>query len=257
MKAYQEDLSDITRYIHNQSHMRLEDHESAFDVYIRSIERHHPVTPEGKMLEIGTGTGWFPIMCQLRGLSCKGLEISRQLIEYAHKLGAGYGVVPDIELGNAEDTDLGCELYDVILGQSVWEHIERWELATERVYRALKPGGVFVFSSTNKFSFTSDEYHFPLYGWLPDALRYRLRVAVQGPEVMKLGIDFNQFRYSKLRRTFKRIGFSGVYDRVDLARVGEVTTPLRRFAVTAAKNSRLIKAAVLTFADATSFVCVK
>jgi SAM-dependent methyltransferase len=257
MKAHQEDLSDVTRYIHNQSHRKLEDHEATFDVYIRSIKRHHSVDAGTKMLEIGTGTGWFPVMCKLRGLNCKGLEISRQLIEFAHELGSQYGVVPDIEWGNAEETDLGSDVYDVILGQSVWEHIEEWELATERVFRALKPGGVFVFSSTSKWSFTSDEYKFPLYGWLPDPVRYRLRMAVHGPEVMKLGIDFNQFRYSKLRKTFKRIGFSEVYDRVDLARIDEVTTPLRRFAVQASKSSALIKGVVLTFADATNFVCVK
>src|SRR5216683_1534471 len=97
MKAHQENLSAITRYIQKQSHLRLENHESAFSVYIRSIERHHRVDPGTKILEIGTGTGWFPIMCKLRGLSCKGLEISRQLIEYAHELGARYGVTPDIQ----------------------------------------------------------------------------------------------------------------------------------------------------------------
>ena len=171
--------------------------------------------------------------------------------------GGPTGVSPQIELGNAEETDLGAEVYDVIFGQSVWEHIEHWELATEKVYRALKTGGVFVFSSTNKFSLTSGEYAFPLYGWLPDRWRYRLRVARQGAEVMKLGIDFNQFRYPQLRRVFRRIGFSRIYDRVELSRPEETSTPLRRIVVQAAKASSLIKAIALTFADATVFVCVK
>ncbi|MGA2770181.1 MAG: hypothetical protein ABSG26_05135 [Bryobacteraceae bacterium] len=55
-----------------------------------------------------------------------------------------------------------------------------------------------------EFSFVSSEYRgVPLYGWLPNALRYRLRVAVHAPDIMKLGIDFNQFTYFGLRRVFK------------------------------------------------------
>jgi SAM-dependent methyltransferase len=257
MNVHQEELTDVTRYIHNNRHLRLEDHEEDFQRYLRGIRRAHPVEPGMRLLEIGTGTGWFPLMCERHGLHCKGLEISRQLIEYAQEFGRAYGLVPDIELGNAEESELGENIYDVILAQSVFEHIERWELAAQKVYRALKPGGLFLFSSTNKFSFTSGEYDFPLYGWLPDRWRYRLRIARQGPDIMKLGIDFNQFRYSVLRRTFKRIGFSKVIDRVDASRPEEVTSGSRRLLVTLAKKSPLIKLPVLIFADATVFYCVK
>jgi SAM-dependent methyltransferase len=257
MQGHAEDLSEITRYLQNNRHLRLEDHEQDFQIYLRTIERHHSVDASTSMLEIGTGTGWFPLLCRLHGLSCKGLEISRQLVDYARELGRTYGLDPNIDLGNAEDTDLGEEAYDVILGHSVWEHIEDWERATENVYRALRPGGVFVFHSTNKFSFTSGEYSFPLYGWLPDKWRYRLRISRQGPDVMKLGIDFNQFRYPLLRRTFQKIGFSQIYDRVELSRPEEVTTSFRRVLVQLSKRSRLMKSLVLTFADSTMFVCVK
>jgi SAM-dependent methyltransferase len=257
LKSYQEELPDVTRYIANNSHLGLDDHEEEFEKYLRLIRRCHAVDATTRMLEIGTGTGWFPLLCKRHGLSCKGLEISPQLIDYARQFGRSHGIEAEIDLGNAEDTDLGIQTYDVILAQSVFEHIEHWERAAERIYRALKPGGLFVFSSTNKFAFTSGEYNFPLYSWLPDSWRYRLRVARQGPDIMKLGIDFNQFCYPLLRRTFQRIGFSQVLDRVELSRPAEVSTPLRRLLVRTARHSRLVKALVLTFADATIFLCVK
>ena len=49
------------------------------------------------------------------------------------------------------------------------------------------------FESTCKFSFTSAEYRFPLYGWLPNQLRYRLRIATEAPhhEQLRLG-EVNQ-----------------------------------------------------------------
>ncbi len=257
MNVHQEDLTDVNRYIENHRHLRLEDHEEDFQRYLREIRRAHPVEPGMRILEIGTGTGWFPLMCLRHGVYCKGLDISPQLIQFAHDFGRPYGLVPDIELGNAEETDLGENLYDVILAQSVFEHIEHWELAAQRVYRALKPGGLFVFSSTNKFSLTSGEYNFPLYGWLPDRWRYRLRIARQGPDIMKLGIDFNQFRYGQLRRVFGRIGFSKVIDRVEASRPEEASSGLRRLVARVAKKSRLVKTLALTFTEATIVYCIK
>src|SRR5207244_2759559 len=76
-----------------------------------------------------------------------------------------------------------------------------------RIFRALKPDGVFYFTSTNKFSLVSGEYNFPLYGWLPDRWRYALRTRRQGEDIMNLGIDFNQFTFPQLRRFFRKTGF--------------------------------------------------
>ncbi|MEP6601118.1 MAG: class I SAM-dependent methyltransferase, partial [Nitrospirota bacterium] len=199
MQIHHEEISDVSRYIANHRHIGLEDKEIAYQNYLRQARQFHAVDESTVMLEIGTGTGWFPLLCKARGLNCKGLEISPQLIDYAKEFGARYGVDPDIELGNIEDSDIGEDRYDVIFLISVFEHVEHWELGLRKVYRALKPGGIVVFESTNKFSPTSGEYSFPLYGWLPDRLRYRLRMARQGADIMHLGIDFNQFRYPMLR----------------------------------------------------------
>jgi SAM-dependent methyltransferase len=258
MHVHHEELSDATRYIERHQHWRLEETKPQFESYLRLIEKCHRVDPTTRMLEIGVGTGWFPLMCASRGLHCRGLEVSPQLVEFARKVAQDNGLPePDIHLGNVEDTDLGVSEYDVIIAHSVWEHVERWIPATERVYRALRPGGAFVFSSTNRFAPVSFEYDFPLYGWLPDSWRYRLRVRAQGPDIMKFGIDFHQFTYPQLRREFGRIGFREIHDRVDFARPEEIVRPLKRRVVSVAKRSSLLKAMVLTFSDATMFLCVK
>ena len=254
--ASDECLSDVLRYIESKRRLALEDMQPDYDGYLRLLRRFLTLTPESRILEIGTGTGWFPILCKRDGLRCKGLEISRQLVDYAVEFGRRYGIEPDIELGNVEETDLGENLYDAVFANSVFEHVQRWRQALERVYRALKPGGMFFFTSTNKFSLTSHEYPLPLYGWLPDRLRYRLRVARQGPDIMKLGIDFNQFTYPQLRRTFRRLGFSRVYDRIELVDLDRFQS-WRRALLRLAKASRLIEEPLLWFCDATVFVCIK
>ena len=253
MEIHHEELSDVSRYLHKKGHLTLDDMRSDYESYIRVIRRFAPLTPETSILEIGTGTGWFPLMCKLNGLKCKGIEISPQLIEFARSLGNSHGVEPDIELGNIETTDIGESKYDVIVSNSVFEHIEDWRYALGRVYRALKPGGMFWFASTNKFAFVSSEYDFPLYGWLPDRWRYRFRISRQGPDIMKLGIDFNQFTYPGLRRAFRQAGFSKIQDRIDVFDA----KGWKKTAVAVVRRTPPLKELVLTFCDATSFVCIK
>ncbi len=256
MQIQLQETADVKRYLETHKDETLDARRPAFDNYLRLIRKGHAVSPATRMLEIGTGTGWFPILCKIGGLQCKGLEISPQFVEFARALGRRHGVELDIELGNIEESDLGRERYDVIVASSVFEHVELWREGLAKVYDALAPGGALYFESTNKFSFTSDEFWFPLYGWLPNAWRYRLRVAIQSPDIMKLGIDFNQFTYFGLRRAFKRLGFSVVKDRVDLVDTGRLSG-FKRLFIAAARRFPPVRHLLLLFVEATTFVCIK
>lgn len=254
--APDECLSEIVRYIDSKRHLALDDMLPEYEGYLRLLRRFSRLTPETRILEVGTGTGWFPILCKRDGFQCKGVEISQQLIDYAKEFGRHYGIEPDIELGNIEEADIGECVYDAVFANSVFEHIRHWQIALERVFRALKPGGMFFFASTNKFSPASDEYPLPFYGWLPDRWRYRLRVARQGPDIMKLGIDFNQFTYPQLRRAFRQVGFSGVHDRIEVVDLNRYSSG-KKAVLKLAQRTRLAKEPILWFCDATVFVCVK
>lgn len=258
MKIHHEELSDVTRYIEKHRNGELEAYEPRFESYLRPVRRFIEITPATEILEVGTGPGWFPILCKIRGIRCKGLEISPQLIEMAKETGRRQGIEPDIELGNLEDYPLPDSFYDVVIASSVFEHVEEWRRGIRKVYRTLKPGGVLFFESTNKFSFVSGEYRgVPLYGWLPDSWRYALRKRVHGPDIMKLGIDFHQFTHGLLRKEFQGAAFRRVLDRIDLAEEEHISTAFRRAMVRGAKRSVLVRWLALTFAEATRFVCVK
>ncbi len=238
---------------------RPEDWEPQFQDLFGLLSRFATIGPGTRILEIGCGSGWFQILCRQRGFDCRGIEISPHLVEHARTVGRRLGLEPDVVLGNVEETDLGEACYDVIFATSVFEHVEHWRGALGRVYRALRPGGLFYFYSTNKFSPVSGEYRFPLYGWLPDRWRYRLRIRCQGPDVMKLGIDFNQFTHAQLRRAFRALGFSRVLDRFDFLDPDRLGIPrwwkvaMLRFI----KRFPAVKEAALLFATGTQFVCIK
>jgi len=185
--------SGVVRYIESRRDLTLADKEPEFNAILKRIRRFKPITPQTRVLDIGTGTGWFTILCRRDGINCTGLEVSDRLIEFARQWGRQHRIDPDIRPGDIEDADIGeCE-YDVVVAYSIFEHVRRWREGISRVFRALKPGGLFYFYSTNKFSFKSGEYPLPLYGWLPNRWRYRLRRWRQGEDIMQWGIDFNQF----------------------------------------------------------------
>jgi SAM-dependent methyltransferase len=259
MEIFEGELSDVTRYLESHDQIPLEDMEIHFDLIMGRITPFKRVDADTEILEVGIGTGWFPILCAKKGLRCKGIEISPQLVAHAREYGRIYGIEPDIELGNIEDIELGESAYDVIIATSTFEHVENWRAGLEKIYRALRPEGLFYFYSTNKFSPKSGEYDFPLYGWLPDAWRYRLRVSRQGEEIMKLGIDFNQFTFPQLRRAFGTLGYRAIYDRLDLFCLGASGTSksTKRKILRVVNGIPPLKQLALLFASGTLFVCIK
>jgi SAM-dependent methyltransferase len=259
LEIHRENLREIARYIEHHAGVRYEDQLPVVENVFETINVFRPLDTSHRILEIGVGNGWLQIYGKRMGYDISGLEISPQLIDLARQNAAKTATEIDVSLGNVEVSDLGENQYDAIVASAVFEHVEKWEAALARIHRALKPGGVFYFDSTNKFSFTSGEYNFPLYGWLPNAWRFRLRQWRHGKDVMKLGIDFNQFTYPQLRRAFKRLGFSVVKDVVefkDPSRIKDAAAwkpPL----LAALRKSKMLKAIALTFAPGTIFVCVK
>jgi SAM-dependent methyltransferase len=259
MRIHTESLSDVDRYIANHRKVILEDRRPDFKRWLARIRRFIKITLEMKIMEVGTGIGWFPVLCSLNGISCKGMEISPQLVACGKEFGRRYGVETDIELGNIEEKDIGQGQYEAIVAWSVFEHVEFWQKGLENIYRALKLGGVFFFYSTNKLSLKSGEYKFPFYGWLPNRVRYRLRMARQGADIMKLGIDFNQFRYPRLRREFRRLGYSRILDRIDLLQLEPMRYPVpwKATYLRLCRKIAFLKHLALTFMGGTEFVCIK
>jgi SAM-dependent methyltransferase len=149
-------------------------------------------------------------------------------------------------------------VYDVVIANSVFEHVEYWRKGLTAIHRALKPGGVMFFESTNKWSITSGEVPWmPCYGFMPNWLRYGFRKVVHGRDIMQNGIDFHQFTYRGLRRAFREIGFSKFHDRVALVDPSQVQSPLKRSVLQICKSNVVVRSTVLTFFETTTFVCVK
>ncbi len=249
----------VADYLDERKETFLDEMQSEFNTVMKLIGQFKQITPETQLLEIGPGTGWFQIRWKQQGVACWGLEIDSDLAACARQLGQRHGFALQIEVGSIEATDIGIARYDVIIANCTFEHVRDWRRGLEKVAAALKDGGVLYFASTNKFSLTSGEYWIPLYGWLPDVWRYRLRRALQGDAIMGWGIDYNQFTYPQLRRFFKRVGFSRVLDRADVLNPDNLNnpTPLKKLVLKTLKKFNALKQPALCFSRDTLFICIK
>ena len=258
MEIHHEALSDVDRYMEKQQALPFERYQARTSDFLEFLTRFgQKLDGDSLIADVGPGIGWFPILATERGIPCRGIEISPQLVELGRKIAAERGVDVDLRLGNLETIPMGDEVFDGVIAANVLEHVEDWRAAVRNIYRSLKPGAAFYFESVNRWYPRSPEYPpLPFYGWLPNALRFAVRKKMQGPDIMKLGIDFNQFTHPVLRREFEKVGFTQIYDRVDLANVDRLSG-IKRFLAASGKKSGLMKTVALTVSDATRFICVK
>lgn len=135
MKVYH-DLRVIEKYLSDQRKLALQDFLPQYENIIKRIRKFNEIDSETKMLEVGTGSGWFPILCKKNGIACEGLEICPQFVDYAYEFGRINGVRPDIKLGNIEEEEIGQSQYDIIISISTFEHVEYWQKGLRKIYEA-------------------------------------------------------------------------------------------------------------------------
>lgn len=80
-----------------------------------------------------------------------------------------------VEVGDAEHLAFEDESMDVVISESVLEHVESPINSLREAYRVLKHGGVAYFYTTNRFHFSlrghNGEYNIPFFNWLPRVIK--------------------------------------------------------------------------------------
>jgi len=172
MQVHPTTLDSVLRFLGTEGQRSVEAYEERFQKLLRLASRFRPLEAGTRLLEVGIGTGWFLMLSARRGLECVGLDISPQVIAFVRTRAEQNGVSLDLRLGNIEETVLEREAFDVVMAESVFEHVEDWRRGLANVAACLRPGGVLILTSTNRFSPRSGEYPLPFYGWLPNRLRF-------------------------------------------------------------------------------------
>ncbi len=149
--ASEADIRRATKYIPKRGEKRfLIDQKmtdlldgGARDTYIKMVSQR----PGARVLDIGCGSGWLALELARNGCHVDAYDISPKAIALARKMleenpfKEGFGSV-NYHLQDVSEVDLGIEQYDAVSGWSAFHHMPDVPAFMDKVYRALKPGGI-------------------------------------------------------------------------------------------------------------------
>ena len=155
---------------------------------LEAIKEIIPLKSKGKLLDIGSAKGIFPLVAQKYGFDVSGLEISKFAADFSKK---AFGI--HTISGTVEDADLPNEHYDIITMFDVIEHFREPKNTMSLIKSALKDDGILVVDTPNIESIYSrfrgkdwgglGKYH--LYYYTPKTLLKLLKSTGFSPIITK------------------------------------------------------------------------
>ncbi len=103
--------------------------------------------PQGRplrVLDIGTGTGFFACLFAAEGHEATGIDLTPDMIEHAEHMAAVLGLDATFRIMDAENPDFEPESFDVLVTRNLTWTLPHVEKAYREWYRLLKPGGVLI-----------------------------------------------------------------------------------------------------------------
>jgi len=128
---YDVEAEDLAAYREQYLQQRLA-------LYTRFLPALPPFRQTGKLLEVGSGYGYFLEMADAAGWRSEGVEISPYCCQVARQPGC------KVWQAQLEDVDLVPESYDVVILWDVVEHFTEPDAVVRRCGSLLRPGGALV-----------------------------------------------------------------------------------------------------------------
>lgn len=197
----------------------------------REYQRFEGLLPKRrplKILDIGCGTGAWSVHWAARGCKVTGVDFDPEFIARAQ---CREGLTnPAVFTGIVADaTHLPADVgqFDVVVLNSLLEHVPDWRSTVLGAVRSVAPGGVLLLTTTNRYHpFQGEVNHFPFYPWLPSAVRDRVLAWIMKHRRDLVNYtDFpavHWFSYPQLKGELRALGLE-VYDRLDLLRREQLT----------------------------------
>lgn len=139
----QKEISDLYKVSEDPLYLAEQSARKAtFEHYLKKLEKR--TNKKGKLLDIGTNTGLFVKIAKDNSWDAYGLEPNKEAVSFAKKT---YGL--DLISKPFEDNTFPKDSFDVITMWDVIEHFTDPISEMEKVYHALKKGGVFAFSTVD------------------------------------------------------------------------------------------------------------
>ena len=189
------------------------------------------------------------------GYEARGVEPVREFVEAAR---AYLGDEDSIVEGSAEELPYESESQDVVMLESVLEHVDSVGKSLAQAHRVVAPGGAAYIITNNRHRLVpTSEFNVRLFQWLPDVVResYVFRHLHYDPSLANYSERpaVHWFTYAELCKLGREAGFSQFYSHLDLKipeessfAGGEFTRRVKANVLKAAQRSAWVRAAALT-----------
>ena len=196
---------------------------------VRLIARLEAVRPPNhgdRILEVGAAAGCLTIALNDMGYQCVGIEPDADALKTARELSSRINRECAVVEGRAERIPFPDQSFDIVLANSVLEHVSDVDTCLSEISRVLRPGGLFWFETASSMSpFQREIRKFPLFGWYPDSLKKSIMrwAAQHHPELVgyTTAPAMNWFSDRVVHRKLRAAGFGAIIDRWALRRENE------------------------------------
>lgn len=113
-------------------------------LWLNEIGPYLPGKETLRVLDVGTGTGFFSFLMAAEGHDAVGIDLTEEMIEGAERTSEILGLNARFIVMDAEDPDFEKESFDVILTRNLTWALPHMERAYRHWYRLLAPGGVMI-----------------------------------------------------------------------------------------------------------------
>jgi 2-polyprenyl-3-methyl-5-hydroxy-6-metoxy-1,4-benzoquinol methylase len=191
------------------------------DMILRVLGKRKNEHEHLEVADIGCGAGSLCILWAEYGHQrMHGVDIDERLVALGKQRAAAMGFTIDFRVGGSTALPWTDSTMDVCLMPEVLEHVPEWQASLKECARVLRPGGLLMITTTNKFCPRQQEFTLPLYSWYPGWVkRYCERLALTTrPEIANHTRypAVNWFSFYKLRKELQKVGFGNCVDRFDV-----------------------------------------
>ena len=154
-----EDLTDYwTDRAHSYSAQNLaEMNDWRRDAWRELILEHAPKKECLRILDVGTGPGFFAINLALAGHKVTAIDVTEHMIWHAKRNAESYGAEVDFQVQRGEFLPFEADSFDLIVSRNVIWNLEYPKEALAEWARVLAPGGRMVYFDANWYLYLYDE----------------------------------------------------------------------------------------------------
>lgn len=124
--------------------------------WFRELEKHLPENGKLKVLDVGTGTGFFAVLLAQAGHRVEGVDLTPAMLEEARALAAQRGLDITFREMDAQTLDYEDGCFDAVISRNLTWTLPDPERAYGQWFRVLKPGGVLLNFDANWYRYLWD-----------------------------------------------------------------------------------------------------